>query len=144
MNVALLLGVAVGVAAPGLKDPPKKGGSIVGEWEPVSLSMGGKTLSTVPAGMRYEFTADGKWITRREGSDSKSPALEFKFDPKPSPATIDVTSTTAARNLTGIYKLEGDTLTICWTRDSERPKEFESPDGSRAMLMVLKRAKKKE
>ena len=43
------------------------------------------------------------------------------------------------------YKLDGDTLILCFARakgDSDRPAKFDSPEGSNVMLMTLKRAKK--
>lgn len=43
----------------------------------------------------------------------------------------------------GIYKLEGDTLTLCLTNnpEDERPKKFEAPEGSRLSLLILTRTK---
>jgi Tir chaperone protein (CesT) family len=42
----------------------------------------------------------------------------------------------------GIYKLDGDTLTICFAGPGEpRPMEFKSTEQSRSWLMVLKKAK---
>ena len=54
--------------------------------------------------------------------------------------------TVVAKPLLGIYKLEGETLTICFAGpgDEERPKSFNPADGSRFMKMVLKRVKKKD
>jgi hypothetical protein len=43
----------------------------------------------------------------------------------------------------GIYKLDGDTLTICLeARGNERPTEFATKEGSVANLIVLKRVQK--
>ena len=154
MNVVLILGVAVGLSAPNLKDSTKKDTAIVGEWVPESMTMGGKMNLKPPAGMRYEFTADGQWISRREGAAAKGVPRDYKLDPKANPPTIDVApiatapagvAVAAAQPMLGIYKLEGDTLTICFgVNGEERPKTFESPEGSRVMMMVLKRVKKKE
>jgi uncharacterized protein (TIGR03067 family) len=43
----------------------------------------------------------------------------------------------------GIYKLEGDRLTICWNNaNTERPTTFDSPTGSSFVLTVLRRQRK--
>jgi RNA polymerase sigma-70 factor (ECF subfamily) len=50
----------------------------------------------------------------------------------PAPATI-----------LAIYKIEGDTLTVCHsTTGSPRPKEFASPRGSSVIVLVYRREKK--
>ena len=144
----LVLGLAIVIGAPGLKDPPKKDTGIVGEWIPESISMAGKAAKAPASGLRYEFTIDGKWIIRRDGADAKSTPREYKVDAKADPKTIDVGSVTPAaaapaRPMLGIYKVEGDTLTICFgTAGGERPTSFEPMENARAMVMVLKGAKK--
>jgi RNA polymerase sigma factor (sigma-70 family) len=68
----------------------------------------------------------------------------FKLDPAAKPKTIDV-MTEKEGTFKGIYKLEGDTLTICASvgkGDTERPAEFVSKEGGFTMLLVLKRVKK--
>ena len=42
----------------------------------------------------------------------------------------------------GIYEIDGDSLKICFAIEGERPKKFESAEGSTTMLIVLKRIKK--
>jgi uncharacterized protein (TIGR03067 family) len=147
MNVALILGVAVGVSAPGLKEPPKKDPGIVGEWVRESASMGGTTIKLPD--LQYEFTAHGLWITRRDGVAVKSYPDVYEWDSKADPPTIDkwplvrLDDNRAPSPMLGIYQLEGDTLTIC-LGGNVRPKTFESPDGSRNLLLVLKRVKRKD
>ena len=92
------------VAAPGLKDPPKKEmPPIVGEW--IRVAPGGE--------VRRTFTASGKhYWGKRVPVQFDSFTVNVKSDP----AEIDVTTPEESLNhgtYLGIYKIEGDTLTIC-------------------------------
>jgi len=74
----------------------------------------------------------------------KSRESTYKIDPTAKPKTIDTVPTEGVTEL-GIYKLEGDVLTICATlgqADKERPSEFNSKEDSGTMRIVLKRVKK--
>jgi hypothetical protein len=81
MNTMLIFGLALGIAAPALKDPPKTDPAIVGEWVPESLTVGGKG-GKFAAGLTYEFTADGKWVTHRDWADAPiTPPRDYKLNP---------------------------------------------------------------
>lgn len=95
MNTTLL-GLALVVAAPNLKEPPKKAPEIVGQWTVESMNLGGKQNAKAPTEMIYEFTADGQWLIRRDGVTLKSAPREVKYDTKANPPTIDVVYPQAA------------------------------------------------
>jgi uncharacterized protein (TIGR03067 family) len=143
---SVFLGLALVIGAPALKEKEKPP-TLEGEWEVQSVtSNGNMTLNS--SGLRYTFTGDGKWLIQRNGAES-SPTLNrgFTSDPKQNPPTVDLITNVAAVNgsrLLGIFKIEGDTLTICGTRTKggERPTKFEAPEGSGLTLYVLKRANK--
>jgi uncharacterized protein (TIGR03067 family) len=74
-----------------------------------------------------------------EGSDKSLP-LRFTVDPAKSPKRIDVEDEDGVR-YPGIYKLNGDQLTVCIAGYSKkaRPATFEVKDG--AFVLSLKRKK---
>jgi len=142
MYASLLIGLAVAVGTPGAKDPPKKEASIVGVWVQEKLIEGGKDESDRVVGeVRMTFTEDGK-VLRKGGREEGT----YKVDPKKDPAQLDITGTAGEKDspLLAIYKVEGDTLTICFEYGKEiRLTKLESTAGSKIVLMTFKRAKKK-
>jgi uncharacterized protein (TIGR03067 family) len=142
----VLLGLALGLGAPALKDK-EKAPSIVGEWEVESITSNG-TQSPAGSGLRYTFTEDGKWVISRNGKET-SPTItrQFVSDVKPNLPTVDLVTARPGgpeTRMVGIYKIDGDTLTICGTRakGADRPTRFEAPEGSGNIIYVLKRPKK--
>ena len=146
MHACLLVGLALSVGAPGVKDPPKKEATIVGEWVGEKAVAGGMDLPVPDGGITFTFAADGTLMVR-DGGRGKPEAGSYKVDAKKNPAEIDLVPPPDKKEvvLQGIYKLDGDTLTLCFRRGAPgagRPKEFESPAGSDVIVMTLKRAKK--
>ncbi len=140
----LLVALALVAGAPNKKDPPAKDPpSIVGEWTGESAVAGGKPKPAPDGGITFTFAADGKLFVR-EGNRDKPEEGTYKSDPKKSPGEIDLVPQLGGKapTLQGIYKIEGDTLTLCFTLGGERPMEFASPAGSETMVITCKRAKK--
>jgi uncharacterized protein (TIGR03067 family) len=145
MHGPLLIGVALAIVAPAPKEPPKKEPpSLVGEWVPESAVHGGKPHPHEP-GATITFTTDGKCLLK-EGKAGMRDEMTYRIDSKKNPPEIDLAETDAGMKgpqpMPGIYKIEGDTLTICLALNQKRPTEFASPAGSDLMLIILKRAKK--
>jgi uncharacterized protein (TIGR03067 family) len=141
-----VLVLALTLGAPALKDKETTP-SLVGEWVVESVTSNGASVS-VTGGMRYIFTPDGQWLIRREGMELilDGGTRGYSVDPKPNTPTVDLITTRIKgpeTRLFGIYKIEGDTLTICGTRTKggDRPTKFESLEGSNTTLYVLKRPK---
>ena len=62
---------------------------------------------------RYEITATGKWIIWEEGMQVTNDDATYKLGLKPRPPTIDIESQKWGLKILGIFKLDGDVLTIC-------------------------------
>ena len=71
----------------------------------------------------------------------------YKLDPAKMPRTIDITMKAPGGNqeqkIEGIYKLNGDDLTLCIPQgqNNRRPTEFKAEEGDKQCLLVFKRKK---
>jgi RNA polymerase sigma-70 factor (ECF subfamily) len=146
LALALTGAVVVGGARWALADRPaaaraaqKDEGKILGTWLVASDEWGGqKGAEGGLTGLRLTFAAAGK-VTIKHGNQEEEGA--YKLDPAKTPRQIDVTAN--GRELPGIYKLEGDTLTLCVDHGGgARPTEFASKPGTEVHLLTLKREKK--
>jgi uncharacterized protein (TIGR03067 family) len=139
----LLISLALGVAAPAPKDPPKKDPpDLVGRWTPESATFPRMPLPKTES-LTITFTADGKYETRAGAGDAKVSGT-FTFDPKKDPPELDVAEPAGpagGKASLSIYKIDGDTLTICTAVQGDRPKTIGAPAGSNCALLVLKRIK---
>jgi uncharacterized protein (TIGR03067 family) len=71
----------------------------------------------------------------------------MKLDPTKKPATIDLAITSGndkGKSQVGIYKIDGDSITICLARpgETDRPTEFKSTEENGNILVTIKRKKK--
>jgi len=144
MSSTLLI-IALMLGAPALKDPPKP--SILGAWELESQIINGTLAPPYPSGgLYYEFKFNGTCVMSRFLGGAVPPGtLRFDIDPKADPAAITMRGMGSRQSsLIGIWKVDGDTLTLCLDRSgtNARPKSFESPKGSQITLYVFKRMKK--
>jgi uncharacterized protein (TIGR03067 family) len=109
---------------------------IQGSW---TVSAGEKAGENAPAehlkGSRMTFSA-GKFTCKFGDKDTEG---TFKLDETTSPRQISMGHD--GHQMAGVYKLEGDKLTICVGHGDDRPTEFVSKPGAKVMLLVLKREK---
>jgi RNA polymerase sigma-70 factor (ECF subfamily) len=113
---------------------------ILGTWTLVSFEEGGQKAPEEKIKMATAtLTADGRMIFKMGEQEQQ---FTYKLDPSKTPKTFDGTND-RGRTALGIYKLDGDTLTVCFERGGgDRPTEFASKEGTTVVLEVLKREKK--
>jgi RNA polymerase sigma-70 factor (ECF subfamily) len=122
------------------EEAPKDEEKIVGTWAYVSVEIGGQKVSEEVNEAKMIFAAQGKFTATVKG---KRIAGTYKLDPAKKPKEITTTND-EGKTHNGIYKLDGDALTICMHEDNgaERPTEFATKEGAKVILVVLKREKK--
>lgn len=147
MHWAALITVTAGLlAGADSKDDAKKDlEKFQGKWEAVKLVRGGESMPEEQVKpLRLVITGDKRVL--KVGEEVHSDAT-FKLDASKKPKTIDITvkeGPLEGKTVKGIYTFEGDTHKICLTLEGdERPKDFESKEGSNHLLMIFKRAKDK-
>jgi uncharacterized protein (TIGR03067 family) len=146
MTGLYLVALATTLGAPAPKEAPKKAEppAIVGEWECIEMIVGGRKLTAPELAMleaRYEFTSEGKYRGRFGPETGEG---KYALNPAKDPAEIDLTSDKTGSMKGGLYRLDKDTLILCYAEGKGgRPEAVESPAGSRIFLMTFKRAEKK-
>jgi uncharacterized protein (TIGR03067 family) len=110
-----------------------------GDWEAASMIVDGQKLPDDDAqalfrtvrGENYSILLFDKEIVKGT----------FKIDAGKNPKTID--SLSRGKTVPGIYKLEGDTFTVCAASPGkDRPRDFTCQEGSGHTLTVWQREKK--
>jgi uncharacterized protein (TIGR03067 family) len=142
MNAMLCL--ALTLAAPGLKEKTARP-VLEGEWQAEARTYDGRPAPYDPPTVRYVFGPGGEWVMYLEGKpiDEEKRSFEMIKDARPAGINLTIGAGAGGPTFRGIYKLEGDTLTICMRHGAEeRPTEFKSEEGSRAYLYVFRRVKK--
>ncbi|MGH7169083.1 MAG: TIGR03067 domain-containing protein [Gemmataceae bacterium] len=114
------------------KDLAKKDlDKLQGEWTMVSKKAGGwKAPDENIKNNKLTIKGD-QWAVRLDLGEFEAPGLPvtFKIDPSKKPKLIDLVREASGRKylLRGIYKLEGDTLTVCIALGNlPRPKQFKT------------------
>jgi uncharacterized protein (TIGR03067 family) len=134
-------------------DPPKKDDAVQkdkealqGAWRPVSAEQGGKDHTEGAKEHLLVFEKDTFTVKKGDEVIIKG---TFQLDPSQKPKAIDMTITEAKKDgdtgkeVHGIYELDKGTLRWCTAEPggTDRPKEFATQEGTRHMLLTLKKEK---
>jgi uncharacterized protein (TIGR03067 family) len=138
LSMGLAFG-ALGLAAADDKNP------LEGKWVIESLTRDGRDESGSYKGGTRTNTGQKYTVAPPLGSSQSAASGTFTVDASKTPPTIDMKPGSGryeGKTLPGIYKLEGDTLTIAFAEPGkDRPKAFESKPSSGVVLVVHKKAK---
>ncbi|HKB05456.1 MAG TPA: TIGR03067 domain-containing protein [Gemmataceae bacterium] len=117
-----------------------------GSYTPVSMTRAG---DAAPDEFRKSlaFVIKGDTFTVRFDKDGKGKdhAATIVLDPGQKPTAIDMTpkdGPDAGKPMLGIIKVEKDTVTLCWSDETDkpqRPKEFSSTKENKNYLVVMKK-----
>jgi uncharacterized protein (TIGR03067 family) len=145
----LSAGLLVGAYAPAPDPERTRSGPadlkrMQGNWTVVRMEYGGKAR---PAAETAQFRAviKGNVITAIRDGRPDGGDVTFTLDAKKKPRQITLKPRLDGMNkeIPGIYKLDKDTLTICFSRGGEvaRPRTFSTKENMGHALIVFKRAK---
>lgn len=139
MRTGLLAVCVAGVFAAAV--PAADKAPLEGKWVIESLTRDGKADDSLKGATRVHA---GDKYTITPAKDSKGVATEGTFSIDADKKTIDMKPSSGnfkGKTLQGIYKLDGDTLTVAFA-EAERPKGFESKEGSKVVVAVMKKVAK--
>lgn len=95
-------------------------------------------------GNGLRITISGENIVVKDSREDETLGkARIKIDETKWPNAIDITCEGKNEVVHGVYKLKGDTLSVCWgaIEKKERPTEFATRPGSGQTLVLLKKQK---
>src|SRR5262245_33907011 len=113
---------------------------IEGTWTVESVQLSGETIGGLK-GAQLVLSAGGKkTFTLPSGMVEKG---TYTVNVEKQPPQIDATTDGKEGTQPGIFKLDGDMLTMCLATAGSRPTSFATDKGSTRLLIVLKRSRTK-
>lgn len=145
MLTTLTCVLTLSLAAPAIKEPPKKEiPSLIGEWSFVEGVEDGKPVPFKADDVQMTFEEKGVLKVRvKHGNQWMNVGGSYTLDTTKTPFELNLIPPPEEKEETtqAIYKIEGDTLTICGNEGGgNRPTEFDASAGKGDVsLMKFKR-----
>src|SRR5262245_3135370 len=95
----------------GAEPAPKEAPTIVGSWHLVKIGQGRKERMIPDGEHKFTFAPDGKVTANND--PKRIETLGYKSSSSKDPAEIDFDTESKSPPMRGIYKIDGDTLTMC-------------------------------
>jgi hypothetical protein len=125
----LLLGLALAIGAPALKEPTPNAPPLVGRW-----------ACAEHVGLEYEFTADGRWIIYQGGKVIDGADRTYKLMPKEGTAAIDLWERPGP-GYEGVFRIAERKLSLCFRHNGEGRPETVDAQGVGLMPLTFTRVK---
>jgi uncharacterized protein (TIGR03067 family) len=143
MFAGVILVLACSLAAETAPDAAADLKSLAGVWVLESYTLNGESPQPVP---RLKLRVEGETLRVTIDDNPFGDPNRLKLGVEFTPRIIDFVNETQKITREGIYRIEGDTLTLCVNMEpssKERPGEFAAPAdaGEKRLLLVLKRSK---
>jgi uncharacterized protein (TIGR03067 family) len=139
--VLVVSSTGVAVAAPTPDPSAKDLKRLQGEWRLTAATENGTEYP--PEQHVWTWLITGTALRELGGTRGEVINGTIRLDATTKPPSLDLTDRDDGLTARGIYRLDGDTLTVCVrVGGGERPKEFACKAGSRTVLIVFKRVKK--
>jgi uncharacterized protein (TIGR03067 family) len=145
ITTSLVLAGSLGLstAAPAPKDDKDDLKKFEGDWTFTAWVSSGQTLPQEALDMA-KWSVKGDKYTFEMGEQKEEGTI--KLDAAKKPATIDFAITAGndkGKDQPGIYKVDGDTITICLARPGgkDRPTDFKATEENGFILVTIKKAK---
>lgn len=136
LTTIMTLGLLLGAADDAVQKELKR---LEGTWVLVTMEAAGKKADDQEIARQPKWTVRGKTISFTKGGRDRELGFELNVSTEPKGIDLKDSSNPDKMGL-GIYKLDGDTLTIA-IAPRERPTSLAATEGTATRLLIFKRAK---
>jgi uncharacterized protein (TIGR03067 family) len=149
--VLLFFVVAAVVAAPAplpRREAPARPASLLGTWKQKSITYQSTDLTEANAPHKLHWVVKADTITIFSVGKQNRGSWTYQIDTSRSPVTLDLTVTGSRTTYPGIYKVEGDTLTVLLQnlpdQGQPRPSDFDQRTAVGVACYVFERVRSGE